>query len=91
MTLDSKEKTQFSAKCTKVDRMGISARFRTGGSVSVSLLGPCPFYTLGDNPRGTHEDIERLVMTREVFGPGVCVCVMKARCVRSDTDCIGAV
>lgn len=36
-------------------------------------------------------------MTREVFGPGVCmcvcvcVCVMKARCVRSDTDCIGAV
>lgn len=41
--------------------MGISARFRTGGSVSVSLLGPCLFYTLGDNPRGTHEDIERLV------------------------------
>lgn len=73
--------------------MGKSARFRTGGSVSVSLLGPCLSYTLGDNPRGAHEDMERLVMTREVFGPGVCVCVcvMKARCVRSDTDCIGAV
>lgn len=72
MTLD--KKTQFSAKCTKVDRMGISARFRTGGSVSVSLLGPCPFYTLGDNPRGTHEDIERLVMTRRYLDR-VCVCV----------------